>query len=148
MSEDTKNFGFSFDDVEDEKGFEPLPAGEYEAMITNAEMKQPSDTNKPEYLQIEYTIENGDNNQKVWDILVINHGDGTTAQNIARSRLKSIGNAIGLDLTGFNNPEQLLDRSLKLQLAVKKDKEYGDKNIVKKVMPIGETVISDEMPNF
>lgn len=154
MSEDKTNFGFSFDEVEDEKGYELLPAGEYTAMITNAEMKQPSDTSKPEYLNIQYSVENGDSVANVWDVLVINHGDGTTAQNIARSRLKSIGTACGLSVDGFNNPEQLIDRSLKLKVAIKKDKEYGDKNIVKKVMPLVEAeaetkdVIDDEMPNF
>lgn len=155
MSEDKKVFSFNVSEIPDETAYTVIPAGTYEAMITNAEMKQPKDQNKAEYLNIEYSVEVGDKLQKVWESLVINYGDDTTAQNIARSRMKSIGVACGLDLLGFTNPEQLKDRSLKLVLAVKKSAEYGEQNVVKKVLPLFEEEeesepkkSDDNIPNY
>jgi len=149
--ENKRGFGFSVNEVQEvESNFEPMPKGCYSAMITGAEFKAPK-KGGADYLQIEYTLI--DNDRKVWDILSID-STNDTAKNIARSRLKAICKACNLDLVGVSNPEQLLHRSLKITLGIKKDAEYGDKNIVKKVEPsfseevksTNEAVKGDDVP--
>lgn len=150
--ENNNVFGFNVADAEDEKGYELLAPGDYEAMISSAEMKAPKNGGA-DYLQIEYTLTDH-NDRKVWDILSINSSN-STAQNIARSRLKSICLACDLELSAVNNPDQLLHRSLSVTLGIQKDKtgQYSDKNIVKKVSALYEKeeidykkVDSDKIP--
>ena len=139
MSDDKLNIGFSLEDVPDETGYQLLPAGEYEAMITSVTMESTSN-GKPDYLKIEYLCqdEKGERSGKVWDNLHINYGDGTTPQNISRSRLKSLAKACDMDLSGLTNYEQFKDRSLLVEVGIRKDKtgQYSDQNVIKKVMPL------------
>ena len=149
-----KVFNFDLNEVEDEKGFSLLVAGEYTAMITKAEMTE-SKSGGADYLKVEYTCEDeAGQGGKVWENLCINHGDGTTAQNIARSRLKSICVACDLGLSAVSNPEQILDRTVKVLVGIRKDKtgQYSDQNTIKKVMPLVEETEAEttreEMPDF
>lgn len=127
---ENNNFNFDLNEVKDEQGYEPLRAGDYSAMITASEFRSPK-SGGADYLHIEYTMID-ENDRKAWEVLSINSANDT-AKNISRSRLKAICKACDLDLSAVNNPEQLLHKSLTVTLGIKKDADYGDKNIVKKV---------------
>ena len=87
--------GFNANEVEPTAAFEPLPAGKYLASITASERK-PTKIGNGEYLQLEYTVLDGEcKGRKVWDRLCINHPNELT-QKIARGNLSAICRAVGV----------------------------------------------------
>ena len=58
---------FNANEVEPSTGYDPIPAGKYQAVITESEMK-PTRTGNGQYLQLEFEIIEGEyKNRKVWD---------------------------------------------------------------------------------
>ena len=58
---------FNANEVEPSTGYDPIPAGKYQAVITESEMK-PTKTGNGQYLQLEFEIIEGEyKNRKVWD---------------------------------------------------------------------------------
>ena len=87
--------GFNANDVEPTTSPDPLPAGKYVAAITASEMK-PTKAGDASYLQLEFTVVEGDcQNRKVWDRLCINHPNNLT-QRIAQGNLSAICRAVGV----------------------------------------------------
>ena len=87
--------GFNANDVEPTTAPDPLPAGKYVAAITASEMK-PTKAGDASYLQLEFTVVEGDcQNRKVWDRLCINHPNNLT-QRIAQGNLSAICRAVGV----------------------------------------------------
>ncbi len=87
--------GFNANDVEPTTAPDPLPAGKYVAAITASEMK-PTKAGDGSYLQLEFTVVEGDcQNRKVWDRLCINHPNDLT-QRIAQGNLSAICRAVGV----------------------------------------------------
>ena len=129
----------NWEEVKEEQSFDPMPAGIYSAIISGAEMKTPQ-SGKADYLSLEYTIAEGEfKDRKVWDSLSIN-SDNVKASNIAKSRLKAVAIATCIDLKTFSDPEMLLNRLLNITVGVQAAKDnFGAKNTVKKVEPLGET---------
>ncbi len=86
---------FNANDIEPTTAFEPLPAGKYLAAITASEMK-PTKKGDGSYLQMEFTVLEGDcKGRKTWDRLCINHPNAM-AQKIARGNLSAICRAVGV----------------------------------------------------
>ena len=135
---ETNKLNINWEEVSEDKSFDPMPAGVYSAIISGAEMKTPA-SGKADYLSVEYTIAEGEfKDRKVWDSLSIN-SDNITAANIAKSRLKSLAIATCTDLKTFSDPEMLLNRLLNITIGVQAAKDnFGAKNTVKKVEPLGE----------
>ena len=50
---------FNANEVEPSTGYDPIPAGKYQAVITESEMK-PTKTGNGQYLQLEFEIIEGD----------------------------------------------------------------------------------------
>lgn len=124
--------GFDARTVEPNAGFDVLPAGEYDAVIVASEVKATSNGDG-KYLKLELQILNGQfQNRKVWDQLNIWNLNAQAVQ-IAKGTLSAICRAIGV-LTP-NDSAELHNKPLRIKLAVKKDAEYGDKNVVKAYKP-------------
>ena len=61
---------FNANEVEPSTGYDPIPAGKYQAVITESEMK-PTKTGNGQYLQLEFEIIEGEyKNRKVWARLI------------------------------------------------------------------------------
>lgn len=87
--------GFNATEVEPTTSFEPLPAGKYLAAITESEMK-PTKSGSGSYLQLTFTILEGEyKNRVLWARLNLNNPN-TTAVKIARSELSAICHAVGV----------------------------------------------------
>ena len=87
--------GFNATEVEPTTSFEPLPAGKYLAAITESEMK-PTKSGTGSYLQLTFTILEGEHKNRVlWARLNLNNPN-TTAVKIARSELSAICHAVGV----------------------------------------------------
>lgn len=116
-----------------EKSFEPVPAGQYNARITNAEEKMGKEH---PYINVEITLGgNGDqfDNRKVWDVLSLSPG--------ALFKLKGFLRCIGYseeDLSGSLDFEttDLVGAEVGVQLKIEQSEEYGAQNRVKKYFPV------------
>jgi hypothetical protein len=124
--------GFDARTVEPNQGFDVLPAGEYDAVIVNSEVKA-TQAGDGRYLKLELQVLNGQfQNRKVWDQLNIWNPNAQAVQ-IAKGQLSAICRAVNV-LTPQDSAE-LHGKPLRIKVAVKKDAEYGDKNVVKAYKP-------------
>jgi hypothetical protein len=124
--------GFDARTVEPNQGFDVLPAGEYDAVIVNSEVKTTS-AGDGRYLKLELQVLNGPfQNRKVWDQLNIWNQNAQAVQ-IAKGQLSAICRAVNV-LTPQDSSE-LHNKPLRIKVAVKRDAEYGDKNVVKAYKP-------------
>lgn len=87
--------GFNATEVEPTTSFEPLPAGEYLAAITESEMK-PTKSGSGSYLQLTFTVLDGEYKGRIlWARLNLNNPNATAVK-IARSELSAICHAVGV----------------------------------------------------
>jgi hypothetical protein len=87
--------GFNAAEVEPRSAFEPLPAGEYEAIIEESEEK-PTKDGRGSYLQLVVQVVAGDHKgRKLWARLNLNN-PSQQAVEIARAELSAICRAVGV----------------------------------------------------
>lgn len=87
--------GFNAAEVEPSKGFEPLPAGKYLAMIVNSELK-PTQAGTGEYLKLEFEIIDGEfKGRKLFANLNLDNPNAQAVQ-IARAELSAICRAVNV----------------------------------------------------
>lgn len=80
---------FNANEVEPSVGFEPLPAGKYQAIIVDSEMKATKAGNG-QYLQLELEVIDGElKGRKVWDRLNLDNPNSQAVE-IARATLSAI----------------------------------------------------------
>ena len=86
---------FNANEVEPSVGFEAIPAGKYQAVIVDSEMK-PNRAGTGEYLQLEFEIIDGEyKNRKVWTRLNLNNPN-PDAVRMARADLSAICHAVNV----------------------------------------------------
>lgn len=86
---------FNANQVEPTTEFETIPAGRYQAMIVESEMK-PTKSGSGSYLQLTFQIVEGPYKGRfLWSRLNLNNANGTAVQ-IARSELSAICRAVGV----------------------------------------------------
>ena len=87
--------GFNANDVDPNVAFEPIPAGDYLAVVVATETK-PTKNGSGEYLQLEMEVLDGPHKgRKVWDRLMLKHTNSQTVA-IARSTLSALCRAVGV----------------------------------------------------
>ncbi len=87
--------GFDATQVDPSASFDPIPAGKYLAAITESEMK-PTKNGNGSYLQLTFTIVEGDYQGRVlWARLNLNNPNATAVK-IAKSELSAICHAVGV----------------------------------------------------
>ncbi|MCX4027880.1 DUF669 domain-containing protein [Endozoicomonas sp. SM1973] len=122
------SFGFNTGEYDPNAGFEVLPAGDYIAMLVEADIKTNS-KNTGQFINCKWLITEGEfANRNIFDAVNITH-QNTMAEKLGRQRLSAIAHAIGIP--DAQDTDQLLQKPCVLTLGIKKDKEYGDKNIIK-----------------
>lgn len=138
--------GFDATKHEPNSGFDVMPAGEYDAVIVASEMKDTADKSG-KYLKLELQILNGEfQNRKVWDNLnLVNNGKNKEkTEQIAKGTLSAICRAVNV-LTPKDSAE-LHNKPLRIKLAIDKDPQYGDKNVVKAYKPRSTAVPTAPVP--
>lgn len=86
---------FNANEVEPSTGYDPIPAGKYQAVITESEMK-PARTGNGQYLQLEFEIIEGEyKNRKVWARLNLENANADAVR-IARADLSAICRAVNV----------------------------------------------------
>jgi len=87
--------GFDANTIEPAAAFDPIPAGKYQAVITESEMK-PNKAGTGSYLQLVFQIIEGEcKNRLLWARLNLDNPNATAVQ-IARAELSAICRAVGV----------------------------------------------------
>jgi len=112
------NLNFDATQVEPDRGGEPLPAGDYMAIITNSEMK-PNSKGTGEYLELTMQVTDGPHaGRQAWDRLSLIHQNAQPVD-IAQRKLSAICHAVGV--LQVTQSEQLHNRPLKIRMKPRKD---------------------------
>jgi hypothetical protein len=103
--------------------FEPIPAGDYIAAITESESK-PTVKGDGEYLNLKFVILEGEKKNRVlYDRLVLKHPNPQTVQ-IARGQLSAICRAVGVMV--LKDSVELHNLPLKVRVALRKREDTGE----------------------
>jgi len=119
---------FDANTINPNTAFEPLPAGWYNVMITDSEMKQ-TKAGTGYYLQLTLQVLDGQYaNRKLFERLNLVNPN-PTAQEIAQQTLSAICHATGV--LQITDSVQLHNKPMAVKTTVKHDEQYGDKNEIK-----------------
>ncbi len=110
--------GFDPAAVEPDQGrdFSPLPAGTYEAEITNAEVKDAKSGNGC-YLSLEFTVIGSDSatGRKVWGNITLKNTNAQ-AESIGQAQLSALCRAVGIGT--LSDSDQLFQKIVRIRLKV------------------------------
>lgn len=119
--------------VAPDEGRDPIPAGEYLAMIVDSDMKSTKD-GRGQYLELVHQIVDGPfKGRKVWARLNLVNSNQQTAT-IAQAHLSAITHALGLQDTPISDSQHLHNRPLVIRVTFEKadgQKRTSDSNDVK-----------------
>ena len=120
--------GFTADDYDPRDDFEPLPAGSYVTMITEASV-QPTKSGG-QMVKLSYTVMDGQyQGRKIWS----NHNiinNNPRAEEIGRKEISRIAHA--LNFPKLADTDQLVNKVVQVTVIIKSDPGYSPKNEVKK----------------
>lgn len=129
------NGAFDATQVEPQESFDPIPAGEYNVLIEDSEMK-PTKSGNGEYLQITFSVLDGQyNGRKIWDRLNLLNPN-QTAVDIANRTLSAICHATGV--MNLTDSVQLHGKTLRVKVAVSQREGYDPSNEIKAYKAIGQ----------
>lgn len=138
---DLSQLGYSPETTEANTGFDALPAGEYPAVATEAELKD-TKAGTGKYLKVTFEIIEGNGKgRKVFTNFNLVNPNQDAVQ-IGHAQLKEWATAAGNP--NAKDTSELIHKPVVLKLTVKKDEEYGDGNEVKSYKPYGATVAQSQ----
>lgn len=112
---------------------EPVPNGDYRAMIVASDVL-PVSSGKGRMLKLEFQILDGEHKgRKVWEQLNIQH-ESEEAQKIAQGQLSAICHATGV--MQLKNSVQLHNIPLIIRTRIKQSAGYDPKNEIKGYLPV------------
>ncbi|GIK54155.1 MAG: hypothetical protein BroJett014_31280 [Planctomycetota bacterium] len=115
--------GFNANEVDPNVAFEPLPPGEYLAVVVASEMK-PTKNGAGEYLQLELEVIDGPHKgRKVWDRLMLKHSNSQTVA-IAKGTLSALCRAVGVLVP--RDSSELHNLPVVVKVACKKRDDTGE----------------------
>jgi len=128
---------FNCNEVDPGNVSDPIPSDWYVAIADEAEMKE-TKAGDGYYLKLRFSTINDNpalNNRKVWANLNLRNKNAK-AQEIAMRDLSAIGHAIGELKIGDSS--EILNKPLKIKVAIKDDTQYGPSNVIKGYKPVNE----------
>jgi hypothetical protein len=115
--------GFNANDVDPRGDFEPLPEGNYPAVITASEMRD-NKAGTGRYLKLTFQVTDGPHkNRMLWEQLNLHHPN-ETAVKIARAELSAICRAVGV--MAPRDSSELHDLPLVIRVRCRKRDDNGD----------------------
>lgn len=120
--------GFNANDIpEDTGGFSPIPAGEYQVNIANAELCN-TKAGTGQYIKLRLDVIGPTHSGRVLFSNINIRNPNPKAEEIGRQQLGSIMRAIGVP--SLTDTDQLIGGKMSVKVTVKSD-EYGEGNEVK-----------------
>ena len=108
--------------------YSPVPPGDYEAVIKDAEIRT-TKSGTGQYIALRLDITGPSHaGRVVWSNLNIKN-DSQKAEEIGRQQLGAVMRAVGLP--SLQDTDQLIGGNIGVKLAIRKSEEYGDSNEVK-----------------
>ena len=108
--------------------YAPVPPGDYEAVIKDAEIRT-TKSGTGQYIALRLDITGPSHaGRVVWSNLNIKN-DSQKAEEIGRQQLGAVMRAVGLP--SLQDTDQLIGGNIGVKLAIRKSEEYGDSNEVK-----------------
>lgn len=132
---------YTVKDIPEQDGFEPVPAGWYNARITEAEVKS-TKAGTGSYIKVRYDITGPTHQGRVIYGNINLSNPNQQAEQIGIQQLGSLARAIGLEV--ISDSDQLINRDVQIKLSIKKDTsgQYNDSNDVKGFKAIDGTMPS------
>lgn len=125
--------GFNAAEVEPQASMEPIPAGDYVAMITDSEMK-PTKNGMGEYLQLVFDVCDGEyQGRKVFARLNLNN-QNQTAVEIAQRELSAICHAV--DVLTPEDSADLHDKPMEIKVKIRQSPGYDPQNEIAGYKPV------------
>ena len=133
---------YAVKDIPEQDGFDPIPAGWYNARITEAEVKS-TKAGTGSYVKVRYDITGPTHQGRVIYGNINLSNPNQQAEQIGIQQLGSLARAIGLEV--ISDSDQLINRDVQIKLSVKKDTsgQYNDSNDVK-----GFKAVDGAMPSM
>lgn len=121
---------YTVKDIPEQDGFEPIPAGWYNARITEAEVKS-TKAGTGSYIKVRYDITGPTHQGRVIYGNINLSNPNQQAEQIGIQQLGSLARAIGLEV--ISDSDQLINSDVQIKLSIKKDTsgQYNDSNDVK-----------------
>ena len=114
---------FDANTVDPNVGFDPIPAGKYNAVIVDSEMKA-TKTGTGKFLELTFEVIDGEfKGRKVWSRLNINNPN-EKAQKIAQAELRNICEAVNVMV--IQESSQLHNRPLEITVKCKERKDTSE----------------------
>ena len=131
---------FNANEVDPSKSFDPLPAGKYNALITNSEEK-PTKAGTGSYLELTFEVlDEAYKGRRLWARLNLNN-PSDQAVAIARAELSAICHAV--NVLELQDTAQLHDLPMTVKVVAKPDKMTGEvRNEIKGYEATGPNVTS------
>lgn len=141
MSGNLSGLGFDARQVEPEKGFEPLPIGEYDVAIVKSEI-EPSKKHSGFALKLELQVLSGQyQNRKIFDSLNLGNPNPKAVQ-IAKGVLSAICRAVNV-LTP-NDSSELHNKPMRVSVGIETEEGYPPRNKVKAYKSRHETAAAPQ----
>jgi len=141
------NLGQTFDStqVNPDTGFDPLPAGDYIAMIIDSAMK-PTKNGAGQYLELTLQVVDGPYAQRLlWDRLMLDHPNNKTVE-IAQRKLSAICHAV--NVLKVQDSTQLHNIPLKVRVKFVDDPQFGPKNEIGGYKPASGAQVGNAQPVY
>ena len=116
---------FNADDLPQGGGFDPVPAGNYTAAVTEASLETTKAGNG-QYIKLRMDIEGPTHQGRVLFTNINIRNPNPKAEEIGRQQLGDIMRAIGL--SQVSDTDQLIGGRLQVKVTVKQDETYGPSN--------------------
>lgn len=120
--------------VQDDAGYDPIPAGDYEMQVIDSELK-PTKAKNGTILKLTCEVVTGNYTKRlVWDNLNVQNPNAQ-AEDISKKMLGKLAEAVGLNFVGDH--EDLRFKPFKARIAIRPAEGiYDAQNVIKKYMPL------------
>lgn len=130
------SLNFDASGIDTTSQFDAIPAGDYEAMVTDSTMKSTKD-GTGQYLELTIEIQSGQfQGRRLWDRLNLSNRNPKAVE-IAQKQLAQLCHATGV--LQVQDSQQLHNRPIVMKVAVKNDPERGPSNEIKGYKSKGTT---------
>lgn len=122
------SLNFDASGIDTTNQYDAIPAGDYEAMVTDSTMKSTKD-GSGQYLELTLEIQTGQfQGRRMWDRLNLQNRNAKAVE-IAQRQLAQLCHATGV--LQVQDSQQLHNRPIVMKVAVKNDPERGPSNEIK-----------------